>query len=151
MQGKFGIKQIMPLAVAALCVVFLYTGLTKFGFWDATSGPTPAFVPTIISVVLFIICILGFITSFKDKKESKFHKEEFLVIGAAILIIAATFLIGLLPSLAVFLVLWLKLVEKTPWKTTIIILLFLMALVIGVFVLWLGVPFPEGLIMDLIG
>ena len=47
--------------------------------------------------------------------------------------------------------LWLKLVEKTPWKTTIIILLFLMALVIGVFVLWLGVPFPEGLIMDLIG
>ena len=151
MQGKFGIKQIVPLAVAALCVVFLYTGLTKFGFWDATSGPTPAFVPTIISVVLFIICILGFITSFKDKKESKFHKEEFLVIGAAILIIAATFLIGLLPSLAVFLVLWLKLVEKTPWKTTIIILLFLMALVIGVFVLWLGVPFPEGLIMDLIG
>ena len=151
MQGKFGIKQIMPLAVAALCVVFLYTGLTKFGFWDATSGPTPAFVPTIISVVLFIVCILGFITSFKDKKESKFHKEEFLVIGAAVLIIAATFLIGLLPSLAVFLVLWLKLVEKTPWKTTIIILLFLMALVIGVFVLWLGVPFPEGLIMDLIG
>ena len=151
MQGKFGIKQIVPLAVAALCVVFLYTGLTKFGFWDATSGPTPAFVPTIISVVLFIVCILGFITSFKDKKESKFHKEEFLVIGAAILIIAATFLIGLLPSLAVFLVLWLKLVEKTPWKTTIIILLFLMALVIGVFVLWLGVPFPEGLIMDLIG
>ena len=151
MQGKFGIKQIMPLAVAALCVVFLYTGLTKFGFWDATSGPTPAFVPTIISVVLFIICILGFITSFKDKKESKFHKEEFLVIGAAILIIAATFLIGLLPSLAVFLVLWLKLVEKTPWKMTIIILAVVMAIVIGVFVLWLGVPFPEGLIMDLIG
>ena len=151
MQGKFGIKQIMPLAVAALCVVFLYTGLTKFGFWDATSGPPPAFVPTLISVVLFIICILGFITSFKDKKESKFHKEEFLVIGAAILIIAATFLIGLLPSLAVFLVLWLKLVEKTPWKMTIIILAVVMAIVIGVFVLWLGVPFPEGLIMDLIG
>ena len=149
--SKFGVKQIVPLAIAAICVLFIYTGLTKFGFWDATSGPTPAFVPTIISVVLFVICVLGFITSFKDKKESKFHKEEFLVIGAAILIIAATFLIGLLPSLAVFLVLWLKLVEKTPWKTTIIILLFLMALVIGVFVLWLGVPFPEGLIMDLIG
>ena len=151
MQGKFGIKQIMPLAVAALCVVFLYTGLTKFGFWDATSGPTPAFVPTIISVVLFIVCILGFITSFKDKKESKFHKEEFLVIGAAVLIIAATFLIGLLPSLAVFMVLWLKLVEKTSWKTTILIFVVVMAIVIGVFVLWLGVPFPEGLIMDLIG
>ena len=149
--SKFGVKQIVPLAIAAICVLFIYTGLTKFGFWDATSGPTPAFVPTIISVVLFVICVLGFITSFKDTKESKFYKEEFLVIGAAILIIAATFLIGLLPSLAVFLVLWLKLVAKTPWKTTIIILLFLMALVIGVFVLWLGVPFPEGLIMDLIG
>ena len=99
--SKFGIKQIVPLVIAAICALFIYTGLTKFGFWDATSGPTPAFVPTIISVVLFIICILGFITSFKDKKESKFHKEEFLVIG--------------------------------------------------VFVLWLGVPVPEGLIMDLIG
>lgn len=149
--SKFGIKQIVPLVIAAICALFIYTGLTKFGFWDATSGPTPAFVPTIISVVLFVICILGFVTSFKDTKESKFYKEEFLVIGAAILIIAATFLIGLLPSLAVFLVLWLKLVEKTSWKTTILIFVVVMAIVIGVFVLWLGVPFPEGLIMDLIG
>ena len=151
MQSKFGIKQIMPLVIAAICVLFIYTGLTKFGFWDATSGPTPAFVPTIICVVLFVICILGFITSYKDTKESKFHKEEFLVIGAAVLIIAATFLIGLLPALAVYLLLWLKLVEKTPWKTAIIIFVVVMAIVIGVFVLWLGVPFPEGLIMDLIG
>ena len=149
--SKFGVKQIVPLVIAAICVLFIYTGLTKFGFWDATSGPTPAFVPTIISVVLFVICVLGFVTSFKDSKESKFYKEEFLVIGAAVLIIAATFLIGLLPALAVYLLLWLKLVEKTPWKTTIIIFAVMMAIVIGVFVLWLGVPFPEGLIMDLIG
>lgn len=149
--SKFGVKQIVPLVIAAICALFIYTGLTKFGFWDSTSGPTPAFVPTIICVVLFVICILGVITSFKDTKESKFYKEEFLVIIAAVLIIAATFLIGLLPALAVFLLLWLKLVEKTPWKTTLIILIAVMALVIGVFVLWLGVPFPEGLIMDLIG
>ena len=56
----------------------------------------------------------------------------------------------MLPALGLFVLLWLKLVEHTPWKTTIIILAIVAALVIGVFVLWLGMRFPTGLIYDAI-
>ena len=71
-----------------------------------------------------------------------------ILLAAAI--IGCTYLIGMLPALGLFVVLWLKLVEHAPWKTTLIILAIVAALVIGVFVMWLGVRFPTGLIYDAI-
>ena len=52
--------------------------------------------------------------------------------------------------MAIFVVLWLKLLEKAPWKDTLIILAIVMAIVIGVFVVWLKVQFPEGLIFEML-
>ena len=64
MLKKFGTKQIVPLIIAAICCVFLVTGLTKFGFWnDATKSPTPAFVPSIICTLLIAICLITVFTS----------------------------------------------------------------------------------------
>ncbi|MEA5010566.1 MAG: tripartite tricarboxylate transporter TctB family protein [Angelakisella sp.] len=144
---KFGSKQIIPLLTAAFALVFIYTGLSKFGFWDEIKGPTPGFVPTIISVILLGISVLAFLQSFKDKKPS-YPKENFLVILAGIGIFAFTFLIGMIPTIIIYVILWLKLVEKTPWKQTLIVLAVIMAIVLGVFVFWLGVPFPEGIIFE---
>ena len=39
----------------------------------------------------------------------------------------------------------LKVVEKAPWKATIIIEVFMAALILGVFVFWMQVQFPVGL------
>ena len=64
-----------------------------------------------------------------------------------IAIILLTNVIGMLPTLALFVILWLKVLEKASWKTTLIILVIVMAIVIGVFVLWLGVRFPNGMIL----
>ena len=148
---KFGTKQIVPLIIAAICAVFLVNGLTKFGFWNATQkSPTAAFVPSIICVLLIAICLITVITSLKQDGKATYHKEEFLMILAAIAIIAGIYVFGMLPTLAVFVVLWLKVLEKAPWKTTIIILVIVMVIVIGVFVLWLGVRFPNGMIYNAI-
>ena len=149
---KFGTKQIVPLCVAAVCAIFLVTGLQKFGFWnDVQKSPTPAFVPSIICVVMILICLGLVLSSLKQDGKAAYHRDEFLVILTAIaIILASNFLLGMLPSLAVFAILWLRLVEKTPWKTVCIIVVFLAALVIGVFVLWLGVRFPNGMILDAI-
>ncbi len=148
---KFGTKQIVPLCIAAVCAVFLVTGLQKFGFWNTTQkSPTPAFVPSIICVLLIAICLITVITSLNKDGKAEYHREEFLVIATAIAIIVCINYIGMLPTLALFVILWLKLLEKTPWKTTIIILVVLMALVYGVFVMWLGVRFPQGLLFNAI-
>ena len=148
---KLGTKQIVPLIVAAVCAVFLVVGLNKFGFWNATQkSPTPAFVPSIICVLLIAICLITVFTSLKEDGKAKYNRDEFLIILTGAAIIGCTYLIGMLPALGLFVVLWLKLVEHTPWKTTIIILAVVAALVIGVFVLWLGVRFPNGAIYDLL-
>ena len=144
---KFGSKQIIPMMTAAVALVFIYVGITKFGFWDEVKGPTPGFVPTIISVLLLAVSVLAFIQSFKDKKPV-YPKENFLVILAGIGIFAFTFLIGMIPTIVIYVILWLRLVEKTPWKQTFIVLAVIMAIVLGVFVLWLGVPFPKGFIFE---
>ena len=148
---KLGTKHIVPLVIAAICLVFLITGLSKFGFWNATQkSPTPAFVPSIICVLLIAICLITVFTSLKEDGKAKYNRDEFLIILTGAAIIGCTYLIGMLPALGLFVVLWLKLVEHTPWKTTIIILAVVAALVIGVFVLWLGVRFPNGAIYDLL-
>ena len=137
--------------MAVVCLVFLITGLSKFGFWNSTQkSPTPAFVPSIICTLLIAICLITVFTSLKKDGKAKYNKDEFLIILTAAAIIGCTYLIGMLPALGLFVVLWLKLVEHTPWKTTIIILAIVAALVIGVFVLWLGVRFPTGAIYEMI-
>jgi hypothetical protein len=47
-------------------------------------------------------------------------------------------------------IVWLKWYEKCSWKTTLITFAVIMAIVLGAFVLWLGVPFPKGLLYNLI-
>lgn len=150
MLKKFGTKQVVPLIIAAICTVFLIAGLSKFGFWNSTTkSPTPAFVPSIICVLLIAICLITVFTTLKKGGKAAYHKDEFLIILTTAAIVGCTYLIGMLPALGLFIVLWLKLVEHTPWKTTIILLLVVAALVIGVFVLWLGVRFPTGAIYDM--
>ena len=145
---KFGTKQIMPLVIIALCAVFIINGLKKFGFWDASKGPTAAFVPTIVCTLLIVLCVADFIKSLKDTSVVKYYKDEFIMILAGIVLLAAVHVIGMLPAMAIFVVLWLKIMEKAPWKHVILILAIVMAIVIGVFVLWLKVQFPEGLIFE---
>ena len=147
---KFGTKQVMPLLIIAVCALFVYSGLGKFGFWDSTKGPTAAFVPTIVCVLLIALCVLDFLKSFKDTKPAKYHKDEFIMIATGFVLLAALHFLGMLPALAIFVVVWLKLMEKAPWKHIILILAIVMAIVIGVFVMWLHVRFPEGILFEML-
>lgn len=147
---KFGTKQVMPLLIAAVCAIFIYTGLNKFGFWNVSKGPTAAFVPTIVCVMLIALCAIDFMKSFKDNGTVKYYKDEFIMILTGFIVLVAVHFIGMLPALAIFVVVWLKLMEKAPWKHIILILAIVMAIVIGVFVMWLHVNFPEGVLFEML-
>lgn len=137
-------KQIIPIITAIIAIVFLTVGITQLGFWDAHEGPKPGFFPSIIATVMLLTSILAFFQSLKDTVKADYNKHEFLVIAAGAGVIAASFLIGLVPSCLLFVVLWLKIFEKESWKITLIVLAVISAIVIGVFVLWLGIQFPMG-------
>lgn len=150
MKLKFGSKQITPLALAAFALVFGYIGFVHLGFWDHVEGPKPGFFPFIISVLMFVMSLASYFLSLADEKKAVYNKDELMVIAGTLGILILSQLIGLLPACYLFIVLWLRLFEKTGWKQTILVLLVCMAISIGVFQLWLGVYFPMGLLGNLL-
>jgi small-conductance mechanosensitive channel len=147
---KFNMQTLIPIATAIIALVFIVVGLKDFGFW--TNQPTAAFFPIIIAVVLLASSIACFVQLARDKdaKEIKYNRNELMVMLGAVGIIIGTFLIGLVPSCLIYLFLWLKFVEHAPWKVIIIIEVIMAAIILGVFVTWLQVRFPSGLIGNLL-
>ena len=145
--GGFGVNQIIPIATALIALVFIWLGLGQYGFWSPTKGPLPGFFPVVVAFGMLGASILAFIFSFKDAKPV-WPRENWMVVLSGLLIIGATFLIGLIPSVAVYMIVWLRWFERCSWKMTLVTFGVMMAIVIGCFVIWLGVPFPQGLILD---
>ncbi len=150
MQKKKITSQMMiPVFTAVVAVLFISFGYAKYGFWHPTKGPLPGFFPVIIGSVLFVISVLAFITSLHEEG-TDYPLENWYPAFCTVLIMLSTLIIGMLPSLAIFVVLWLKWYEKYSWKTTLIVFVIIMGIVMGAFVFWLGVPFPKGIIYDMI-
>ncbi len=145
----FGVNQIIPIACALMAGAFIWLGLTKYGFWHHAKGPLPGFFPVVIATAMLAASVLAFIFSFRDSAPV-WPLANWLVVLSGALIIGATFLIGLIPSVAVYVLVWLRGYEKCTWRQTLITFAVIMAIVLGCFVFWLGVPFPKGLIFDLI-
>ena len=142
---KKGSKQLIPLATALIGVVFAVIGFTQLGFWD--KEPKPGFFPSIIAIVLVIASIAAFFQTLKEEEQPNYNKNELMVIGGGLSLIAGTFLVGLIPMVFLYVLFWLKVIEKgTPWKDIIIIELIVAVIVLGVFAGWLQVQFPWGML-----
>lgn len=134
----------IPLATALIGVVFAVIGFTQLGFWD--KEPQPGFFPSIIAIVLVIASIAAFFQTLREEEQPNYNKNELLVILGGLSLIAGTFLVGLIPMVFLYVLFWLKVIEKgTPWKDIIIIELIVAVIVLGVFAGWLQVQFPWGM------
>ncbi len=134
----------IPLATALIGVVFAVIGFTQLGFWD--KEPQPGFFPSIIAIVLVIASIAAFFQTLREEEQPNYNKNELLVIVGGLSLIAGTFLVGLIPMVFLYVLFWLKVIEKgTPWKDIIIIELIVAVIVLGVFAGWLQVQFPWGM------
>ena len=142
---KINLKIIFPLCSMILAAVFFYLGITKFGFWDPVKGPIGGFYPAIISAVLFVISLLAFMQSWKEAPP-KIHFDDLKVLLSAILVLAGSYVFGMIGAVVIYLFVWMKFVEKESWKNTIILAVFVGGIAWLVFDMWLGVNFPKGII-----
>ena len=141
---KFGSKQLIPIATAIIGIVFAYIGFTQLGFWD--KEPKPGFFPSIIAIVMVITSIAAFFQTLKEDGQPQYNKNELTVILGGLALIVGTFIIGLIPMVFLYVLFWLKVVEKdVPWKDIIVIEIIIGIIVLGVFAGWLQVQFPWGL------
>lgn len=141
---RFSSKQLIPIATGILGVVFAYIGFTQLGFWD--KEPQPGFFPSIIAIVLVIASALAFLQTLREEGRPEYNRNELMVICGGLALIVGTFIVGLIPMAFIYILFWLKVIEKAPWKDTIIIILIIAAIVLGVFAGWLQVQFPWGLL-----
>lgn len=141
------VRQLLPAAFILMSVVWIYTGLTKFGFFDRLKGGTPAFMPVICASVMLVASVIALIRSFKEEVPD-FHVLcfIFLLLGAAIIYLSK--LIGLLPALLIFVFIWVKVIEKSSWVSTLVVVGLMALIGFGLFQGILKVPFPNGLIYD---
>ena len=147
-KAKFNSRALIPIATAIIAAIFIGVGLKDFGFWD--NQPTAAFFPIIIAVVLLATSILCLVQVLRGKEPAPvYNKNELMVILGGGGIIIGCYVIGLILSCLLYLFLWLKVIEKASWKAIIIIEVFMAALILGVFVLWMQVQFPMGLLANL--
>ena len=86
----------------------------------------------------------------KGVKSEKFEAKALLPVGAMILILLCNLLFGMLPACMIVAFLWLKFVEKYSWKTSLIATVILYIFIYAIFKLWLNVPFPTGLLGELL-
>ena len=147
---KIPTKVIVPVVTCAIGILFASIAFGQYGFWDSVAmKPTKGFFPGIISIGLIALSVLAFINGLKSPT-AEFRLINWYVPLAVLLIIAATYVIGMIPSLLIFVFLWLKVYEKQSWSTTIIALLIVSFIVIGCFRIWLDIQFPIGVIGELI-
>lgn len=120
---KIPTKVIVPVVTCAIGILFASIAFGQYGFWDSVAmKPTKGFFPGIISIGLIALSVLAFINGLKSPT-AEFRLINWYVPLAVLLIIAATYVIGMIPSLLIFVLLWLKVYEKQSWTTTIIALL----------------------------
>ena len=65
-------------------------------------------------------------------------------------ILGVSYVIGFLPTLLVFYIFWLRVMEKMSWRSIVIATIVMTVIVYGTFSLWLRVPFPKGLLLEMI-
>lgn len=147
---KIPSKILVPIVTLAIGVLFAVISFGQYGFWDSTAmKPTKEFFPGIISVALIALSVLAFINGLKSPN-AEFKLINWYVPAAVLLIIGSTYVIGMIPSLLIFVFLWLKVYEKQSWVTTLVSLAIVAFIVIGCFRIWLDIQFPIGFIGELI-
>ena len=143
-KARFNSRAVIPAVTAVVALVFIGVGLTDFGFWEGQ--PTAAFFPIIIAAVLLATSLLCLVQVLRGKEAPPvYNRNELMVILGGGGVIVGCWVVGLSLSCLLYLFLWLKFVEHAAWKAILVIEVFMAALILGVFVLWMQVQFPMGL------
>lgn len=150
MKGNAKINFLFPMATTVMAIVWVYKGLFEYGLWDeAARCPADGLFPVLIGSTLLVSSVINLVSSFKEDAII-FEKKALILLAALALIYILTPYLGFLPTIFVYYVLWLRLFAKVTWKNTIIATVVMFVIVYGTFSLWLKVPFPVGMIFEML-
>ena len=147
---KIPTLQIIPVIGFIIGLVFFMVGMGDFGFWNHdTNTPTEGFFPIIIATGLMIFSVMAFLQNIR-KSGVEYRLLNWYVPLGFVGLLAGIMVIGTVPAVIIFEILWCRFYEKLSWKVTIIATIFCLIMVVPIFTWWLTVDFPIGIIGNLI-
>ncbi|WP_072825654.1 tripartite tricarboxylate transporter TctB family protein [Modicisalibacter ilicicola] len=130
---------LMGIAWAAL-------GFLKYGFWF-NNGPGAGFFPAVAGTGVAILGTFSLLRSPPRNSDTSI-KNLWPAIAMALTIITIP-LLGMIPSMVIFIILWMAVIEQKKWMTSLITGIGAGVVVYLLFGLWLKVAFPQGLLLEM--
>lgn len=138
-------QYVAPVLVLLLGIYWVMAGF-GYGLW-VRNGPGGGFLPVIGGLLTIVFGISVLLQNKKGNKDAgKFSWRAFLPAVALLATLLLSQLVGMLVSMAIFIFLWLRLEEKEKVSRSLAISLGTVVVVYLVFVAWLRVPFPKGIL-----
>lgn len=136
----------------AFSVAFSAGALKSYQWWGA-GGPGPAFLPFWLGLVMASLALLLLFRSLKDPDPGAAWlprgeplRQMLVVLGVTVVYVALMNVLGMVIGSALYLVILLRYLGRHPWWMTGAIGVGTAFLAWLVFVHWLRVPMPEGML-----
>lgn len=145
MKQKFPSRYLIPIGSIIFGAIFAGISLKEYELIDPVKGPMAGFMPVVVGGLLVLVGIVDFIQARKNE-EPEFRRDNWLLVLGVLLVIIGSYVFGVLPGGFLLAFCWLKFKEKYSWKITFLAMAFVIVVVVGVFVLWLDIPFSYGIV-----
>lgn len=137
-------KKVFPIFTIIAGIYWIIEGFS-YGVW-IRKGPGGGFMPILGGVLAIIFTIIYLITNRKDDSPSGFTIKAFLPVVALITLVLCSFVVGVIISIAIFVFVWLWKIEKYKISSSVITGIVCSSILYGIFVAWLRVPLPKGIL-----
>ncbi|MCM0650927.1 tripartite tricarboxylate transporter TctB family protein [Clostridium swellfunianum] len=129
--------------VSIIMGLYWIIGGVSYGFW-VRKGPGGGFLPIIAGIMAILFCLSALWSERKDKSPSGFNWLAFIPAAALLAMVMLSYVLGMVVSMAIYIFVWLKFIEKHTLKSAISIGVGTAAVIYLIFVFWLRVPLPLG-------
>lgn len=136
----------------AFAVAFSAGALKQYQWWGP-GGPGPAFMPFWIGLAMAILAVMMLVRSLREKQpgaswlpRGEGLRDMLVVLGVTIAFVALLNVLGMLIGTALYLFILVRFLGRHRWWVSGAIALGAAGFNWLVFVRWLRVPFPEGML-----
>jgi putative tricarboxylic transport membrane protein len=144
--------RITAALLLAFAVAFSAGALKQYQWWGA-GGPGPAFLPFWLGLVMALLALGLLLRSLREQNPGEAWlprgeslRDMLVVLAATVAFVALLNVTGMIVGTALYLVVLIKYLGKHPWWMTLAIAAAAAGFNWLVFVRWLRVPMPEGML-----
>lgn len=139
-----GVETAVTASLLVTGLVFAGFGLIEYGLWY-DYGPGAGFFPFAVGALMAVTCAFTLLPG-RARTPARLELRAALPVAAIAVVIGLIALIGMVEALTLFIICWIKLIERRSWREALIAAAASALTLHFVFSVWLGVRFPDSVI-----